>query len=785
LLGLAWPIGVGIGVVTDVGGVPPLLTRSILALVACVGLLLWRGRRLGIFVCVLAVAATVAPPQSRASPQLFDGGVWSLLGDVDGSPRRDAEGMTVHLSLIGAGTRLPDRAAAGTLRLRLPPPREPIGPTDRLLLRGRPSAPDRRCNFGACDGIWRAAADGIDGMAFVADRALVVRADRPRHGITAWLWTLREALRARIEARLPAPEAALVAALVVGERGAVGADEEARFRAAGVTHLLSVSGLHLAFAAGLLFGAVRLFLRWVAPGLGRRRPRDRWAAICALPIVVAYALLTGAEVATVRAALVVGYAFGGLLVGRRVRGGDALRFAALAILVPRPSALVDPSFQLSFAAAWATLQAGPFPRPSDESRVARMLRRGLQLVRVSFAATLITAPITAWHFSQIAPIGVFSNLVAVPLTEAAIVPLGLVGAALDLGVPALGGVVLLCVGAFAAALRAFIAATAHVSPVWVTPAPSVLVLVVSAGLLLWLARRPSARRLGAAAGVIALCLLGEGLWGALHPSLELTFVDIGQGDAAVIRAPDGRAVVVDGGGGGRSDVGARVLAPYLARIGVRRLSLVILTHPHPDHAGGLAEILLRYPTDELWTNGQEGNDPSVRALLAAAATRQVPHRPPRSLQLGAVTLDVLAPRNEHGVIAPDPLASENDNSLVVRLRYGGRAVLLTGDVEADAERALLRSRLGPVDVLKVPHHGSRTSSSEPLLSTLRPRWAIASLGAGNRYLFPHPDVVARYRAVGASFLRTDRDGAVRVRIGADGAIDVRCARVGAPCGRDE
>jgi competence protein ComEC len=579
-------------------------------------------------------------------------------------------------------------------------------------------------------------------------------------------------MAARISARIPAEDAALVAALVVGERGGLSADEETRFRAAGVTHLLSVSGLHLAFAAGLLFALSRWLLRQCAPGLGRRRPRDRWAAALALPVVAAYAILTGAEVATVRAALVVGHAFVGVIAGRRARGWDALVFAALALTLPCPPACVDPSFQLSFVAAWATLVIA---RPIEAAGLRRLLRQAWRLVQASFAATIATAPITIWHFNQVAPVGIVSNVIAVPLTEAAIVPLGIVGSLVDLAVPSLGAPILTLAGALAALLRAFVAWTAAWAPVWIVASPSPWILVVALVGLWWIGRR--VRRTLLVAAVLLLCVGGERLWLRTHPRFEVTFLDVGQGDASVLRLPGGEIVLIDGGPG----TDAAILVPFLLRQGVSRIALVVLSHPHPDHAGGLAEVVRRFTVEEIWDNGAPSNDPTVRALLASAEARHVPVHRPADRVYGAVSIRVLAPLYD-GRFGPDPLASENDNSIVLRVEYAGRALLFAGDIETEAERALVARSLTPVDVLKVPHHGSRTSSTEELLDALHPHIAVAQLAIDNRYRFPHPDVVARYRERGVQLLRNDLAGAVRIRIDADGALTVACAR--SSCGDD-
>ncbi len=777
LIAAAWALGVATAFAADGW---PLTLRIAAAVVGCAGVaLVPRGApRFGSALFAWAVAAGVAPPGPAATSALFDGREWTALARVDGALRERAQAVSAPVALERAGPAWPAHAVAARLRLVAPSLPARLGPGDRVLFRARLTGPSGRCNPGACDGPWRAAADGTAGTTFVADAQLVARAAGPPTGVSGRLWALRRALRGAIDARLPAEEASLVAALVVGERGAVGAADEERFRAVGVTHLLSVSGLHLAFAAGLLFGAARRLLAWLAPELGRRRPRDRIAAALSLPIVIAYAVLTGAEVATVRAALVVGYAALGVLGTRRVRAVDALAVAALGILVARPASWIDASFQLSFVAAAATISSA---RPAALGRgpLRRLLDAAWAVCRASAAATLATAPITALHFGQIAPMGLLSNVVAVPLTELAIVPIGLCGAVLELA--GWGAPLLHVAGFLASLLLALVRGLSRWAPVIEVAAPSRLLLAACALGAAWVVAAEQGRRLRRVALVacaVAAYACGERLEARLRPRLEVVFLDVGQGDGAVLLLPDGSAVIVDGGtpmvGG---DPATHPVVAFLRRRAVRRVRLLVLSHPHPDHAGALAEVVRRFDVDEVWTNGQPSEDPSVRALVAAARARGVRFGAPRALVIDGVALAALAPRWA-GALAADPLASENDNSLVLRVEYGGRRLLFAGDVEQAGEAALAGTGPGSVDLLKVPHHGSRTSSSDELLEALRPRWAVASLAAGNRYRFPHPDVVARYRARGIALYRTDRDGAVTFRVARDGAVAIECARPG-------
>ncbi|MEO6953824.1 MAG: DNA internalization-related competence protein ComEC/Rec2 [Polyangia bacterium] len=741
------------------------------ALVSLVGLLVMRRHpHAGLALHACALAAWVGLPPTRITPAVTDGKPWTLVGRVDGML---VEGERTRLPLVleqaqdAAGLHAID----GRITLSVPRLREPLVPGDELVVSVK-LARARACNFGDCQGAWRLAADALDATASVHVSERVMRVADERHGFRAWLWTLRLGMRAQVRVVLPEQEATLVAALVLGDRSGLDEALEARFRAVGVTHLLSVSGLHLAFVAGLLYALVRLVLRGAWPQLGRVRPRDRWAAFVALPLVLAYTVLVGAEVATLRAALVVAYAFFAVMSSRRLRGADALAFAVLALLVSRPARLFDVSFQLSFVSALAMLAVPHLA--IAETRIGRAARGIAMMLLASLAATLATAPLTAWWFSQIAPMGIVSNAVAVPLTELLVVPIGIAGALLSLALPSVGHLVLHVSGFCASLLLSFVGWIAPWSPVFTVGAPTGLGLVVCAVALLWLARRPTPVRLAVAvmAGIVAFA--APHLWAHLRPRLEITFLDVGQGDGALLVLPDGDAVIIDGG----PDRTGRVLLRALQRRGIRRVRLVVLSHPHPDHAGGLAAVLDALPVDELWTNGETSVEPSTVALLAAAERHAVLRPTAHVLTLGAVTIEPLAPRDDAGVLAPDPLASDNDSSLVLSLRYAGRSVLFAGDIEHEAEARLVARHPSTVDVLKVPHHGSRTSSTDELLDALQPHVAIASLAEGNRYLFPHPDVVARYRARGVRLLRTDLDGAARMTIGESGHIAFECARGG-------
>jgi competence protein ComEC len=726
----------------------------------------------------LGLGAQAARP--RAPPALVDGLPWTVEGEVVRAPERSFGRSRVVLELVAVERGQRRREAEGRVAVTLNgDPLEPLLPGDRVRFVAPLRVPRGFANPGAPDLARRAAADGVVAVAGLHDAAALARLAvevRPslRRGVAAW----RARLAAAIGERLAGVQRALVESLVVGDRGAIDHPLDDAFRDAGVSHVLSVSGLHLAVAAFLFYvGLTRLLVR--VPRLARGRPVRRWAAAAGLPAVVIYTLLTGAEVATVRACVVALVYFAAVALDRRTTSLGALAVAALVVLLASPLELFDPSFQLSFAAALGTGLLGTrwSPKGSGGGFALRLLRWGLRLCAASAAAILATLPIGAFWFSQVSPMGILSNLVVVPLAELGIVPIGLLGAVLSLvpGLGWLGGALLHVAGWGAAAMAGFVRWFAAWAPSWHVAAPSFVEIVAwYAGLLGLVAGGRRGRRVALSCALVVLASFGVGaLATRLSTTTTATFLDVGQGDACVIELPHGRAAVIDGGGSFDPDFdpGREVLAPFLWRRGIRRIDLLVLSHPHPDHANGLPFVVENFAVGEIWTNGQESHLAALERLRAAAAGHGVRMATPRTVEIGGARLRPLAPFDDQGRLAADPTLGENDNSLVVELTWGGRRLLFTGDVEREAE-ALLAPRLAGADVVKVPHHGSRTSSTEPLVQATRPALAVISVGERNRWGFPHPSVLARWREVGARVLRTDVDGAVSVSLGRGGALSV-------------
>jgi competence protein ComEC len=667
----------------------------------------------------------------------------------------------------------------------------PLGRGVRIRLYARLRDPPRALNPGERD---RQRDLSLRGIAYQGSAETVeVLATGPR------LWQVVAELRARFARRCSEVcttpgRAGLVAALGVGDRSLLPPEIEDDLAASGLVHLLASSGLHLAVVALLVRWAARR-VRLRAPWAGIGRPAV-FAAACAVPAVAAEVLLLGAPWPALRAGICAALALSAEVLGRRSDGLTALFVAAAVCALFDPAATHDLALQLSVAGiAGMLLLAEPlrdfFPRPLPRvplpgragDLISRIAEHALRLACATAAATLCTGPLlaAAFHRASLATVaantvGLAPGLLAIPIASAA-VPIDALwrDAALPLfwAADQLAGLTLLAAHAFAALPHARILVAA--------PAPWTAILWWAAALLLAgfpsplaagsRSARPAPRTRIRRALLPACALLCSGFVHAATPhfsrELRVTFLGIGQGDSALVQLPRGGALLVDGGGDLRglappgADVGSRVVLPALAELGVSRLDVVVLTHPHPDHAGGLFAVLDQMAVGELWLTGESGPGSIGDLLRAKAVQRHVPVRVPpvETVRFGDVDVEVL--RSSWFASR-----STNDNSIVLRLVHGRVRLLLAGDVEALAEAELAQSgRDLHSDVLKAGHHGSRTSSTEAFLRAVHPTHVLFSVGAHNPFGFPHFEVDERARSFGATTWRTDRGAVTAVSDG--------------------
>ncbi|MDX9870849.1 MAG: DNA internalization-related competence protein ComEC/Rec2 [Clostridia bacterium] len=564
---------------------------------------------------------------------------------------------------------------------------------------------------------------------------------------------------------LPPRESGLLLGFLFGDTAGISAAEWEIYQRAGVLHLFSVSGLHVAF----LLGTVYFLLSFLTAGL---LPR----AVCGTAALILYYFLLGWKVSFVRAAVMVFLGLSAALTGRRKDAFTSMALAAAVILIIQPGELFQIGFQLSFAATAGIVYFAPW---LESYRLGKALS-------IALAAQAFTLPLIAWYFNLISLVSPLLNIVAVA-ASALIAALGLIGALLLCIFPMPAEPFLAAAGFLLYLLSELVLKAASFE--WaalVVRSPSLPLVVACYALLTILPKLPhrrpylrflgqqylsgllpKARRPWAAAGaalVLLVVLLG-GL-GTRGGGMEVIFLDVGQGDSIFIRTPQGITMLIDGGGTPASDysVGQRVIRPFLQKQGLEKIDLMVMTHKDLDHSEGLLELLPTLKVGAFLMPPREGNDETEVKLLAACQEYAVPVKEltvGEKVQLGRTAwLEVLNP--EKG-----DKDKGNNHSLVLRLVYGETAWLLTGDVEKKV-LAEMMSRPGTLgaDVLKLPHHGSVGSFDPDFYEAVSPRAVVVSAGVNN-YNHPHPQVLQYFTDKGIPFYLTKNSGAVITR--SDGA----------------
>ena len=644
--------------------------------------------------------------------------------------------------------------------------------------------------------------------------------DLPGKGGLAWkarLWDLRRGAAERFD-RLVGPTgsededqgAMILRALLLGDRLGLGRETVELFQRTGTYHALVISGLHVGVVAALAIFLLRLL---GAPPLVQ--------AGLALLAVSFYALLAGSKVPVMRAGWMFAAVMIAALVYRRRRSLNVVAGTAFCFLVLDPDLLFEAGFQMSFLAVAVIAGIGvpllemtvePYrralrdiwnedldlhlPPPVAQRRVAmRMILtplRALTGLPKKVLAWTICGPlkIVTWcaalalvslviqvglalplvvHFHRVSWSGVLANLFVVPLLFIA-VPAGLVGLLLESR-----GLISVALWAASTAGEVVEAIAAYLLLDVRAPGPPVWLSMLFAAALLLLAFSFSRSRRwiftsGALVAALVIVLL-------IHPfpasftagRLELTALDVGQGEALLLALPNGKTMLVDTGGapdyGGTVrrtiDIGEQVVSPYLWSRSIRRIDVVAVSHLDTDHVGGLPAVLANFRVGELWV-AEDSLGTAFSSVRKAAAEHGVPIVPLRRgdrRSLDGVRFEVLGPSSGMNSL------SRNDRSLVLSATFGDHRFLLTGDVEEEGETALLDGavkNLGETQVLKVAHHGSRTSTHPLFLEQVRPWFGLISAGYRNPYRHPHPTVVERMEQKGVIVLRTDKEGAITV-----------------------
>ena len=612
--------------------------------------------------------------------------------------------------------------------------------------------------------------------------------------------------------RLNADDAGMLKAMLFGDRTSLSQPQRIGFQRTGSFHLFVVSGLHVTLLAGAVF--------WVAR---RLRLREWLATLLTLDLATGYAVLTGFDAPVQRALWMTAIFLVARLLSRDRNVLNGLGAAALGVLVWSPASLFESSFQMTFLAVMAI---GGIAAPLGErsfvgyARAARALRDvwvdqtlpprvaqfrvmlrlwseafAAAFGRWTFALPAVVVRIALWgaelamlglvvesvmvlpmavYFHRATPFALPANMLSVPMV-AALAPMGVMTFAASVA----GNWLALLPGAATALLlhgvtwsvgamsRVRVADVRVPAPVWWV----MMIAVITWAMCCWAVRRRSS---GWAWGVAVLlpAIAAMVLWpepAVLSPGvMEVTAIDVGQGDSLLVVSPEGRTMLVDAGGpvGGVKetaeaqaafDVGEEIVSPYLWTRRIRRLDVMVLSHAHSDHMGGMAAVMRSFRPKELWV-GVDASSEAYRALLAEAAELGVAVRHFRAgdgFGWGGMDVKILAPAVAY-VNLGDP---KNDDSLVLRLQYGAASVLLEGDAEAPSERAMLASGgMTPVTLLKVGHHGSRTSTTPEFFAAAHPRDAVVSVGRGNTFGHPRFEVIDRITEAHTRLYRTDEFG---------------------------
>ena len=724
VLGVAWVSGATLALAGP--SLAPLWILAAAAAAALFAAVRWRPALIPAVAMAGAIWVTFAASQGLASrlPKALEGRTLVVTGHVTGLPR-DEPGRARFTLAIDSALTLGGTPVSGLRQVTLSwyrPPQVTPHAGERWRFRVRLKRPRSLSDPGVFDYAGWAFAHGIDAGGYVYHG----HAERLASA-SGGLSPLRSRVAAAVRKALPgSPWAGLVAGLAVGARGGISNAQWRTLRATGTSHLLAISGLHLGLVAALVFLLCGYVVRRI-PGLVQRVPARLIAASAGMLAAMAYAALAGFSLPTQRALIMLGAPLAALFWRPRISVTTALGVAAFLVTLFSPLAVMTASFWLSFGAvavlAWGL--AG---------------HRGRGWLRPQWVVSLGLVPLVALFFGRITLVGPLANLVSIPVVGWLAVPLALTGTVAELvhagwGAPLFRGsaFVLAHLWPFLHWLQERALASVSVAPSWWIFAAAAL------GVVLLLAPRGLGVRIAGAGLLVPLFF--PPTHGLAAGTYRVTVLDVGQGLSAVVRTAH-HALLVDTGPRWwhGNDAGRSVIEPYLRARGIRRPDRILLSHADSDHSGGLATLKKRWP--------------DIAVLSGVRGAEHSCHRG-EHWRWDGVAFRILGPdRGAQG--------SRNDLACVLKVSSAGGSVLFPADIEKAGERALLHDGPGRLaaQVLVAPHHGSDTSSTPPFVRAVDPQYVIFSTGYRNRYHFPRPRVMSRYRRIGARLLNTARDGAI-------------------------
>ncbi len=762
----------------------------------------------------LSLSPWTAPPQSeRHVRHYLDGDAWKITGTI-GTPVADqgfrAQFILNDLAVAPPSAESESIAVSGSVRCLVYGNPSHLKTADRIEFVSKVHSFSNFNNPGGFDYRQYMNFQGISGNTYAASGKVSVINRHCSSIFRAWLQNYRTRIAGLIHQAGTDPSRQVLAALLTGNREEIAPEVRNAFNRAGVSHLLAISGLHIGIVASGAFFISRLILSFF-PLLLRRAWVSKGAALAAILPVVLYGMLSGMSPSTQRAVLMISAFLATFLVQREHDLFNTLALAALIILIIDPPALFSISFQLSFMAVISILICLPAIE-AQRAVPAGFLQSARHAVYmfmcISFFATLGTAPLVMTYFNQISLVGIFANVILIPLIGYLVVPIGLVSILLFYPVwePAARWGLHMDDHLLSFSLRIIdffsglgFAAFKTITPSWM----EIAIIYGMAGLLIWryqefthdgkgghlqdsnagpspdggkMSRTRRRQTVNAALVILFLILMIDiGYWvnrRFFDSALRVTIMDVGQGNAAVLQLPGGKCALIDGGGlSGNEvfDMGARILAPFLWQNKIARVDTVFLTHPDADHLNGLIFICENFGVRQVISTHQGSDSREYRRMLDIIQSQKIAHPAfeavAGSFDIGGITFDILHPRPDFAKDVSDPGALDtNNHSLVIRIGYCGRHILFPGDIYASGEAQVISACGGSLsaDILVVPHHGSKTSCSSAFIRAVDPRIAVLSLGRNNRFGFPDPGVIKRLCDYGCELFQTQNQGAVRI-----------------------
>lgn len=767
---------------------PGVFLAIVLAFLFCL-FFVWKGQKVWLLPLFLFFVLGYWSLQSWVAPRLpenhvshfIDGERWHIIGTLDGDPERFPDRTRFTLKAESLARSGSFHRVSGAVRVTIWEPVVGLRSGDRVGCVARLKKIRNFNNPGGFDYRRYLAFRRIRASASVSRGNFVIRL----HPAKTWrlgyaIDNSRQAVSRLIDratSEEPKEVKGIIKALLIGDRSGVSQKIRDVFIRTGTAHLLAISGLHIGIVATLAFFGFRFILTRSQRVILAAWPTKGAALLSMFPVLF-YGFLAGMSPATQRAVIMVAVFLMALLFERQRDTINTLALAALAILIINPTALFEISFQLSFIAVFAILYVMKHVPFVIELRrgPSTVYKRLVLFLFVSAAAILGTVPITLYYFNQISLIGILTNCFMIPLIGFLVVPMGLLavlflpfGATIALWV--MKGAAMILEGGLGIGI--FFSKWPFAAVRTITPTLIEVALYYALAWALVNCRRSRRARL-VLIGLALVVAADVGYWASERfgrRELRMTQIDVGQGSSALMELPGGPCILVDGGGffNNRFDIGARVVGPFLWRRKIASVEVLVVSHPHPDHLNGLLFIARHFNIREVWMNQESADTEPYRDFMQVLEEKDIRVLAPKDLVvpriINGVRFEALYPPVDFlERKAKDGWRTPNNNSLVLKASFQDVSFLLPGDIGAEAERELTALACTNLksDVLLIPHHGSRSSSTPKFLKCVKPQIGIISSGWRNIFGMPQQKVLKRYEALGCNIFRTDRQGAITI-----------------------